>query len=234
MKFGENYVRCCLINLAKVNEVGEANNQWWYFFRECFERFDTIMVVFLVIFPYVFIIPLVRLTLNLSDNYFRFDHLPEKGKVKLLPQKKTEPIPDFKPLRREVRPPLSLESIEDHFMVNAYIVLFFVFFLSKPYGAAYDFLLLVPFLSVKQGYVSKTVMAVLLFFLIFYAFLSQIVSWNLWQKRQLANPNFYFAENIVSSVGISIYAYNLAQRLLQKNIRMIETLKLWDNKQKQE
>lgn len=121
--------------------------------------------------------------------------------------------------------PLDEISWDNHFFVNTYFVIFMVFFFVWTYTVSYDFMLIIPFYFVSMGFLSKTVMFIILFFIFLYGIISQFVTWNLWQKRSLNNPNFYWADTVASSLALSLYTYNMVSRLTEKLQEIVMTLK---------
>lgn len=137
-----------------------------------------------------------------------------------------KPLP-HKKLRNlnDPRGTLEEDARDKHFVINSYFVIFMVFFFVRTYTVSYDFLLIIPFAFVSMGFLSKTIMFVLMFFIFLYGTIAQFVTWNLWQKRSLNNPNFYWADTVVSSVALSLYTYNMVGRLTEKLQKLVLTLK---------
>jgi hypothetical protein len=73
--FEKNYFTIIYFNVAKINEVGESINPIWYFFVECFDQYVKIFICFFTIYPFVYVLPLVRLTIRTSDYYHQFEQL---------------------------------------------------------------------------------------------------------------------------------------------------------------
>ena len=70
-----NYLKCAFFNVAKINEIGESINPIWYFFVECFAHYVRIFICFFTIYPFVYLLPLVRMTIKMSDYYAEFEKL---------------------------------------------------------------------------------------------------------------------------------------------------------------
>lgn len=223
----EGYLECSLYNFASVKDVGESLNPMWYFFVECFPQFKPIFIAFFTLFPYFSLIPIIRLTLKLSDNYSEYEKLPagteEKNRTVFKDKEGSEVA--FKKLRLEVRVPLTEIERDNHFSFNMLIVLVCLLYFTKSYTVLFDFLPLIPLLVLKQNFASKATLAVLCLCIILYGIISQFTTWSLWRKRSLANPNFFFSDVLVSTAVLSIFAYNLIERQSLKNDRILVTLK---------
>lgn len=50
--------------------------------------------------------------------------------------------------------------------------------------------------------------------------------------RTLANPNFFFTDTIISNCAISIFTYNMLSRIVEKNKKIVKTLKEFDGKRR--
>lgn len=77
----ENYFTCIYYNVAKINEIGESINPIWYFFVECFAHYVRIFICFFTIYPFVYVLPLVRLTIRTSEYYHEFEKLEHSNEI---------------------------------------------------------------------------------------------------------------------------------------------------------
>lgn len=167
--YGKNYLIVCFYNVAKINEIGESMNPIWYFYVECFLQYINIFIFLFAIYPFVYLIPIIRLTYRQSDYYGKYELLkpwkedidiPEWGSdQKPLPHKKARSID---------KTPLSEYDWDSHFFCNSYFIIFIVFYFCWTYTVSYDALFILPFCYVCMGYLSKTVLFIVLFFAFLY------------------------------------------------------------------
>lgn len=111
---------------------------------------------------------------------------------------------------------LELGKVDNFYMMQAFVLVFIYFMMTKQYLVSFDLIIFIPFFFKNIKLLTQSPMALILIFVLILSYCGQMCMWIAWQKRMTANVNNYWTQIFINSAAWGFVCYVINSRISQK------------------